>query len=324
MSLPDPLSVGVIIGRFQVAELHPGHRKLFEVVLARHKRVLVLLGIPAWRGGIKNPLDYKTREQMIRSYYPSVTVSYVGDRQTNEEWSKDVDKAIRHLYPLEKIVLYGGRGGFTDHYSGIFPTIETLEDPLFDAENGTDCRNSTAALPRESKDFRAGIIYSSYSLPSTIVMCVDGAVLKHQSKVGLQVLLIRKSNELNWRFPGGKLEGTDSSLENACSREVREETGLEIGPPVYIGSDGIIPDWRGKQSGIGIASSLFYVPYLYGAAQAGDDAAETKWFILNELTENNMEPCHKKFLIMLQSWVQSHADYVMKYTYTEKEGAVSG
>lgn len=319
LSLPDALSVGVIIGRFQVAQLHPGHKKLFDIVMSRHKRVLVLLGIPAWRGGNKNPLDYKTRELMIRNAYPDVTISYIGDRQTNEKWSKDVDKAIKHLYPFEKIVLYGGRSGFTDHYNGSFQTITTLEDPTFDAQNGTTSRNNTAALPRDSEDFRSGVIYSSYAVPSALVMCVDGAVLRHQPNIGLQVLLIQKPNERQWRFPGGKLETTDRDLETACAREVREETGIEVGPALYIGSNSAIPDWRGEQSGIGIASSLLFLPYLYGAIQAGDDAEKGKWFILNELTKDNMEPCHRDFLSMLQAWVPTHSDHVAKYFYTEKK-----
>lgn len=35
---------GVIVGRFQVAELHEGHRALIEGVMGRHKKVIILLG----------------------------------------------------------------------------------------------------------------------------------------------------------------------------------------------------------------------------------------------------------------------------------------
>ena len=316
LSLPGPTDVGVIIGRFQVPDLHPGHRKLFEIVTTRHKRVLVLLGIPAWRGGLNHPLDYKTRELMIRNAYPDVTVSYITDRQTNEEWSADVDRAIRSLYPLEKVTLYGGRKGFTSHYTGSLPTIETLEDPVFDSQSGTNLRHNTAALPRDTSDFRAGVIYSSYALPTSVVPCVDAAILK-AANGWYDVLFIRKPHERLWRFPGGKVDPGDASYEIAVAREAREETGLEVGKPVYIASEGKIKDWRGEASGISIASSLYYLPYIYGAACAGDDAAYAQWFKLAEVTPDHMEACHKGFILKLQDWVHEHDDYIRRYSQGE-------
>src|SRR5271156_3658513 len=211
MSLPGPLDVGVIIGRFQVPELHIGHKKLFSIVMNRHKRVVVLLAIPAWRGGTKNPLDYTSRQQMIHTDYPDVLVSYICDRQTDEAWSKDVDRIVKSFYPLEKATLYGGREGFISHYTGELPTIETLEDPSLDAQSGTDARDNAAALPRNSADFRAGVIYGTFAVPSQICMCVDGAVID-TSKAEPRLLLIRKPNEKKWRFPGGRVDPGDISL----------------------------------------------------------------------------------------------------------------
>ena len=314
MSLPETKDVGVIIGRFQLPELHEGHKKLFEVVMARHKRVLVLLGIPAWVGGVSNPLDYKTREQMIRSNYPDATISYIKDRQTNEEWSQDVDKAIKNLYPFEKITLYGGRKGFITQYCGSLPTVETLEDPTFNSHSGTDIRNATAALPINSVNFRAGVIYANGNQMEPLTMCIDGAVLKKRHDK-VDVLLIRKPNELLWRFPGGRLDRTDKTLEAGANREVREETGVEIGKAFYIASEGGIPDWRANKSGIVIASVLYAFPYLFGAAVGGDDAAEARWFELDNLTWTDMEPCHRNFLSTLKVWTMN-MDELLFFGYT--------
>ena len=313
MSLPSSTDVGVIIGRFQVPDLHAGHKKLFEQVLSRHKRVLVFLGIPAWRGGIKNPLDYPTREIMIKYLYPDVTVLPLQDRQTNEEWSRDVDKTIRTVYPFEKVTLYGGRNGFTSKYTGVFPTIETLEDPTLETETGTEIRSQAAALPRYTSDFRAGVIYASFATPSSITICVDGGVIRNVSGQGLQVLLIRKPLEKSWRFPGGRVDPGDVSLAKAAVREVREETGVEVGTPIYIDSRGPIPDWRGEQSGLGIHSALFFLPYIFGAAIAGDDAAEAKWFKLYTLKPEDMESCHRGFITLLQLWCHENDAIIQQY-----------
>ena len=56
-------TIGVIIGRFQVAELHEAHRELIETVLANHPKVLIYLGLSQVRGSIDDPLDFtSTRE----------------------------------------------------------------------------------------------------------------------------------------------------------------------------------------------------------------------------------------------------------------------
>lgn len=305
MSLPGPMDLGVVVGRFQVPSLHEGHKKLLNMVFARHKRVLILLGNSAWVGGIRNPLDYPTRKAMMLEAYPTALVSHVKDQQTNEIWSNEVDRIIRDLFPFGKVTLYGGRDGFTSSYCGQYSTVETMEDPSYETTSGTDIRASAAALPINSPDFRAGVIYATYAIPDGVKMCVDGAIIKSPDAVhGAQLLLIRKALESKWRFPGGHLEPGDSSLETAVIRESREETGVEVGTPEYIGSQGRLPDWRAERAGIGISSSLFYLPYVYGAAKGMDDAAEAKWFDMSSVNEDNMEPCHKGFIRMLLEWYE--------------------
>ena len=59
------ISLGVIVGRFQVPELHEGHHKLIAHVLSQHPQILILLGVTPVLGSKRNPLDYITRERMI-------------------------------------------------------------------------------------------------------------------------------------------------------------------------------------------------------------------------------------------------------------------
>jgi len=301
MSLPAPTDVGVVVGRFQVQNFHVGHRSLLDLVKARHQRVLVLLGSPVWRGGKDDPLDYHTRALMFQTEYPSFLTVPITDAQSDEEWSEEVDRLIKSIFPFSKVTLYGARDSFISHYRGRYQPWEvpqTVGNP-----SGTECREQTAALPLEKESFRAGVIYGIANNPGRMAPCVDGAVLRKLEIGTIQIVLIQKPGEKLWRFPGGKLEADDLSLEDAVNREVREETGLEVGSPVYVCS-GNLPDWRAVAAGITIHSSLFALPYVYGAPRGGDDAAVAKWFDLDGLQEKHMEACHKKLLTKLQDWAK--------------------
>ena len=43
-----------------------------------------------------------------------------------------------------------------------------------------------------------------------------------------KVLLNKHGDDEFWKFPGGKVENFDESLEEAAKREVKEEMGLEV------------------------------------------------------------------------------------------------
>ncbi|MFH1789464.1 MAG: NUDIX hydrolase, partial [bacterium] len=58
-----------------------------------------------------------------------------------------------------------------------------------------------------------------------IIICSGPVIIENQ-----RVLLIkeRKRNEITpWFFPGGKVESNES-YEDACIREAKEETGLDV------------------------------------------------------------------------------------------------
>lgn len=297
--MPANADVGVVIGRFQVPNFHAGHRHILDLVRARHRRVLILLGSPAWRGGKADPLDYCTRELMFRIEYPDFVVAAITDAQTDEIWSEAVDARIKDIFPLANVTLYGARDSFIPHYKGRYKTVwvpQALES------SGTDDREQASALPLSETSFRAGAIYGISNNPSRMAPCVDGAVLHVGNKGIVSVCLIQKPGERFWRFPGGKLEANDHSLESAVNREVREETGLEVGAPVYVAS-GNLPDWRAVGAGITIHSALFALPYIFGAPRGGDDAAVAKFFALEPLERQDMEVCHKDLLDLLKNWV---------------------
>ena len=117
--------IGVLVGRFQVHELHAAHRELIDFVVEQHDKVVILLGIAPIPGSTANPLDFESRKQMIQADYPDVNILYIRDEGTDEQWSKELDKIVNTVgLPGQSAVLYGGRDSFIEHYSGQFPVRE--------------------------------------------------------------------------------------------------------------------------------------------------------------------------------------------------------
>jgi 8-oxo-dGTP diphosphatase len=121
----------------------------------------------------------------------------------------------------------------------------------------------------------------TYKYPRPAVT-VDALVFSRKGE-GLYIALIRRAHtpfEGNWAFPGGFVD-MDESLEEAVSRELKEETGLEDIPLEQFYAFGDVHrDPRHRTITVTyIGSSPEELPALV----AGDDAKEAAWFPLDEL-----------------------------------------
>ena len=84
-------------------------------------------------------------------------------------------------------------------------------------------------------------------------------------------------------MPGGVVE-TGETLETAMRREIREETGLEVGDLQLIEVfERIMPDAEGKPEYHYVLIDYLCQP-TGGELQAGDDAGRVAWFTEEELT----------------------------------------
>ncbi|HVD98402.1 MAG TPA: NUDIX domain-containing protein [Cytophagaceae bacterium] len=275
--------VGVIVGRFQVNELHNAHRQIIDHVCKNHKKVIVFLGISPALTTKNNPLDFVSRKEMILQAYPSVTVMPIPDHPSDEEWSKELDSRIREACPINSVLLYGGRDGFVKYYHGHFATTE-IEQTIF--VSGTEVRKEVSREVKPTADFRAGVIYAAYNQYPKVFPTVDVAILE-----GDKVLLGRKPNQHQFRFLGGFTDPTDNSFEDAARREVMEESGVEVEDVNYLGS-AKIDDWRYRGEEDKIMTHLFTAKYVLGNPQATDDIAELKWYKLEELKEEDFVKEH--------------------------------
>lgn len=293
----------VLIGRFQVPDLHEAHKKLIKTVCDKHQKVIIFLGLsPIF--DIHDPLDFEARKQMILEAFPNVIVAYIPDMHSDEFWSKKLDEQIGHLKgPNQSVILYGGRDSFLTHYKGKFPTEEIEQDVWI---SGTEIRAMVKNNVKSNRDFRHGAIWQTWQRYPTVFPTVDIAVINFDKQ---EILLGKKPNETLWRFVGGFTDPSDESYEHAAIRELSEEVpNIEVGginELTYIGS-AKINDWRYVKKVDKIITHLFMAPYKFGNPIAGDDLAETKWFKLTELTENDIVNGHKNLYLMLKKWLEKN------------------
>lgn len=277
--------IGVIIGRWQVDDLHEAHTALIEEVRANHQKVIIFVGLSDILGGIVDPLDYPTRAAMLLHHYPDVTVLPIQDTGSDEVWSKTLDAAIRTVSPIGTALLYGGRDSFVRHYVGQFNTLEldALRHP-----SGTDIRKEVGREVRASSDFRAGVIYSTFNQYPRLMMVVDVAVLRNPNRIddGSRgfILLGQKSGDVGLRFPGGFVNVGDGSLEAAARREVKEETGVFPETLEYLGSWPVVDSRMGPRD---IMMSAFFLGHMMagGRITVDDDLDHAEWVPVEKLRE---------------------------------------
>jgi bifunctional NMN adenylyltransferase/nudix hydrolase len=293
--------IGVIVGRFQIHELHDAHRDLISYVIDRHKKVVIFLGTSPLPNSTNNPLDFESRKQMILAEFPQAIVLYVKDHPSDTEWSKKLDEQINDLrVGSQTVVLYGGRDSFISHYTGKFPTQELLQETFM---SGNAVRKEIArSSARNSPEFRAGAIWASQSRFPTAYQCVDVVVLNED---GTKILLGQKKTDGDrWRFFGGFSDPRSESLEQDARREVAEEAGIEIGDVTYVGST-IIDDWRYRSEPDCIKTALFRAKYLHGRPAPGDDIDVVQWFPVAvscpyQYIEKHLVPSHLPLLNLLK------------------------
>src|ERR1051325_9345005 len=85
MNMPEEkrelTDVGVLVGRFQVPELHQAHKELIGKIAGWHKKFLIVLGCSPTLVSRHNPLDFQARKLMINSHYPDLPIVPLMDHQ---------------------------------------------------------------------------------------------------------------------------------------------------------------------------------------------------------------------------------------------------
>jgi bifunctional NMN adenylyltransferase/nudix hydrolase len=287
-------AIGVIIGRFQIHQLHDAHRDLINHVLENHKKVILFLGVSPILSSKRNPLDFVSRRLMIQAIYNDrLTILPMRDQANDEVWSKEIDKRIGEIYQGSAI-LYGSRDSFIPHYKGRHKTHE-LESRIL--VSGTEIRKNVSEETLSSAEFRAGMIYARYNTYPSVFPTVDIAIQR-----GDDFLFGKKPGESLYRFIGGFVDPLDDSEEVTCRREAMEETCCEVDGFKFIASMRV-DDWRYRKEENKIMTHFYLGQFIAGRPQPADDISEIRWFKKDEVTEEQIVTEHRPLLKKLKEFL---------------------
>lgn len=277
-------TVGVVVGRFQTPFLHDGHRYILDVANELSDALLIAVGVSGGPASKKNPLDFETRVLMLSALYPNAVIVPVFDNPSDEVWSKLLDARIADAFPEHDATLFGSRDCFIGHYHGVHPFREVKPRQELCA---TDLRHAAIEAPRNTEDFRAGVMYANMKQAyPTSYQAVD-MVIRHS--VDKLVLVGRKEHEIGWRFPGGFVDPADTNFEHTVRREAKEELGdIEIDGIRYVRSIRV-NDHRYRGSQHGLMTALFTATYVFGRVEARDDLVEVRWQPIDTLLDQLIE-----------------------------------
>jgi len=137
------------------------------------------------------------------------------------------------------------------------------------------------------KEFLLQYRPGNYERPSVTVDMLIFAVDEEETET--EILLIKRKNHPcigQWAIPGGFVN-VDESLETAAARELEEETGLKGICMEQLYSWGNVK--RDPRTRVISVSYMAAVPKDQLTPEAGDDAAEARWFQVKKKKLSELE-----------------------------------
>jgi bifunctional NMN adenylyltransferase/nudix hydrolase len=277
-------SLGVIVGRFQTAQITPGHQFLFDEVYKKHDTVVTFVGSkpPLYQPDEKNPLDFFSRKKMLMTYNPNLSVLSITDKGDDESWSDDLDKKIDEIRGTFDAILYGSRDSFISHYTGKFKTVELESNIIYSA---TSVRERIIQDAKDSDEFRAGVIYGLSNRIVSGIHCSYGLIVDSNSRV---LIGKRKGDKYYSLFGGMYSPEVDKTYSDTMKRTIREQLGsnIEIGNTKFL-FDTQLEHWAYSSSNEKVHGNFFICKVAWGYARPNHEFEFVEWVTVKEF-ENKM------------------------------------
>ncbi len=122
-----------------------------------------------------------------------------------------------------------------------------------------------------------------------------------------KILLVKRGqppHQGEWALPGGFVEYGET-LEVAAKREVQEETGIAIDLSAILG---VYSDPERDPRGHTV-SVVFVGKMVGGQLQGGDDAADARWYDIDDLREEQLAFDHEMVVQDLRQWLKNRATF---------------
>jgi len=122
---------------------------------------------------------------------------------------------------------------------------------------------------------------------------------------GKRVILVERGRDPykgKWVFPGGFMDFGETA-ENAAVREALEETGVQVEITEILGVYSA-PDRDPRSHHVSI---VFIARQLEGEPVGGDDAADAKWYNLEDLRPGDLAFDHDLIVADLRNWMKDRS-----------------
>lgn len=331
-------NVVVLIGRFQ--PVHNAHIELLRKASAMADTVVIVVGSAHQPRTFKNPFTSDERESMlywaIDKLCSNTTRFYVEhniDTVYNDTaWATRVQSLVaKHTKPGDRIAIIGHEKDESSFYLSMFPQWGREEVELIEPLNATNVRDLffqedfnlkflQGVVPETTVDFlkkfaetdaftqvvREREFIANYrkqfaSLPFPPIFVTSDAVVVQSG----HVLMVKRRSEPGrglWALPGGFVNAyTDSSVEAAALRELKEETGIKVPTPVLRGNikasrvfDAVNRSARGRT-----ITHAFHIALPDGPlpkVKGSDDALCAKWIPVAEIKSEECFEDHYEIL----------------------------
>lgn len=330
--------LAVFIGRFQ--PYHNGHHSVIQKALEVADNVLVLIGSSYGARTLRNPFNFYERRNMIEDSNDRdgrIRFAPLSDHLYNDElWIKDIQITV-HAHCVElnvfnnKVCLIGHSKDNTSYYLKLFPQWDSINVEQEYILSSTEIREAyfgwgktdfevPPAVHRHLVHFQSLEDYNQLVAEQTYVenykarwesspfpptfVTVDAVVVQSG-----HILLVKRKGypgRGQWALPGGFLN-TAEKIEDACIRELREETRIKVPAPVLRGNikaREVFDDPNRSTRGRTITHAfLIHLPaeLELPKVRGSDDAEKAKWFPIADVYRWMMFEDHYDIIFNLTS-----------------------